>query len=113
MGKELTREDLIELLNKLKIPVSEGTPKDEDIEEEVRICFWDYVWEDITASGLRYNTKVTYQISIIASEPREPKLIELKNMLNKLGLFPVIYHEYDVAKRRWHSYFALEVLENV
>lgn len=113
MARELTRENLIELLNKLKIPVSEGTPRDDEMEEETRICFWDYVWEDVTASGLKYNTKVTYQISIIASKPRETKLIELKNMLNKLEIFPTIYHEYNAETRRWHSYFALEVLENV
>lgn len=113
MEEVLTRENLIELLKKLNIPISEGTPRDEEIEEDARICFWDYVWEDVTASGLKYNTKVTYQISFIASKPREPKLLELKTMLNETGLFPTIYHEYDPETRRWHSYFSLEVLENV
>lgn len=109
----MTKPELIELLNSLRIPVNEGTPEDTEVEAEVRICFWDYLWEDITASGENYNTNVTYQISVIADNPRHTKLIELKHSLNEIGLFPTIQHEYDVKTRRWHSFFSLEVLENV
>ena len=109
----MSKEELVELLNSLNVPISEEVPKDDDIEEEIRIHFWDYMWEDITASGTNYNTKVTYQISIIADKPRQPKLLELKRELNKRKLFPNIQHEHLIEKRRIHSFFSLEVFENI
>lgn len=109
----MTKQELVELLKELEIPISENTPQDQDMETEIRICFWDYNWEDITASGKDYNTNVTYQISVIADKPRHPKLLELKNKLNNKGLFPTIQHEYLTEKRRIHSFFYIEVLENI
>ena len=109
----MTKSELVELLNGLNIPVNEGTPEDETMEASVRVCFWDYNWEDLTASGKEYNTNVTYQVSVIADVPRHPKLIELKHKLNEIGLFPNIQHEHIIEKRRIHSFFSLEVLENV
>lgn len=109
----MNKEELVELLKELKVPLSEAAPKDDDIEEEIRIHFWDYIWEDISASGSNYNTNVTYQVSVIADKPRHPKLLELKKKLNESGLCPTIQHEYLAEKRRVHSFFSLEVLENV
>ncbi len=109
----MSKEELLDLLKELNVPLSECSPKDEDMEEEIRIHYWDYIWEDVTASGSKYNTNVTYQISIIADRPRHPKLLELKRKLNEQNLFPVIQHEHSAEKRRVHSFFALEVLENV
>lgn len=109
----MTKEELVELLKELNIPLSECSPKDDNIEEEIRIHFWDYVWEDITASGSNYNTKVTYQVSVIADKPRHSKLLELKRKLNNKGLNPIIQHEYNIETRRVHSFFSLEVLENI
>lgn len=109
----MTKEELVKLLKSLNVPLSECSPADDDMETEIRIHFWDYIWEDLTASGTNYNTNVTYQISVIADKPRHPKLLELKQELNKLGLFPTIQHEYLTEKRRVHSFFSLEVLENV
>lgn len=109
----MTKPELIKLLKELKIPVNEGTPSDENIEAPEVLYFWDYLWEDLTASGKEYNTNVTYQISFLAEKPRSPKLLELKHKLNGLGLFPTMQHEYDPETRRWHSFFPLEVLENV
>lgn len=109
----MTKEELVDLLKELQVPLSEATPKDDDIEEEIRIHFWDYIWEDITASGSNYNTNVTYQISVIADKPRHPKLLELKRKLNEKGFFPIIQHERSTENRRVHSFFSLEVLENV
>lgn len=109
----MTKEELVELLKELNVPLSECSPKDVDIEEEIRIHFWDYVWEDTTASGSNYNTNVTYQISVIADKPRHSKLLELKRKLNNKGLFPIIQHEYNAETRRVHSFFSLEVLENI
>lgn len=109
----MTKSELEELLRSLDIPVNEGTPEDKKMEASIRVCFWDYNWEDNTASGSNYNTIVTYQISIIADRPRHPKLIELKHKLNEMGLFPSIQHEHLIEKRIVHSFFSLEVLENV
>ena len=109
----MTKQELVDLLKELKVPLSESTPRDEDMEKEIRICYWDYIWEDLTASGSNYNTNVTYQISVIADKPRHPKLIELKNKLNRIGLFPTIQHEYLTEQRRIHSFFSLDVLENI
>lgn len=109
----MTKKELVELLKKIAVPLSECSPSDDDMEAEIRICYWDYIWEDLTASGTNYNTNVTYQVSVIADKPRHPKLLELKQELNKLGLFPTIQHEYITEKRRIHSFFSLEVLENV
>lgn len=109
----MTKTELEELISSLKIPYNEGTPNDKVIEDPEIIYFWDYLWEGLTASGKEYNTNVTYQISFLAEIPRSSKLLELKHKLNDLGLFPSIQHEYNPETRRWHSFFALEVLENV
>lgn len=109
----MIKQELVDLLNALKIPVNEGVPEDDAVEAEIRICFWDYLWEDITASGKEYNTNVTYQISVLADKPRHSKLLQLKHELNAIGLFPTIQHEYNPETRRWHSFLAIEVLENV
>lgn len=109
----MTKPELVELLDSLEIPVNEGTPNDNNIEKPEIVYFWDYIWEDIVASGENYNTNVTYQISFLAEVPRSKKLLELKHKLNNVGLHPSIQHEYDPETRRWHSFFSLEVLENV
>lgn len=109
----MTKAELVELLAELKIPISECTPQDDDMEAERRVCFWDYIWEDVVASDSNYNTNVTYQISFVANRPRDSKLLELKNKLNSKGIFPVIQHEYIVEKKRVHSFFSIEVLENI
>lgn len=109
----MKKEELVELLKELKVPVSESTPQDNDMEADFRVCFWDYVWEDITASGSNYELNVTYQISVIASKPRHKKLLELKKKLNEKGIFPKIQHEYFPEKRRTHSFFSIEVVEEI
>lgn len=109
----MTKKELVELLENLNVPLSEATPDDSDMEEEIRICYWDYVWDPISASGFEYNTIVTYQISVIADKPRHPKLLELKNKLNDIGLLPRIQHEYITSDRRIHSYFSIDVEENI
>lgn len=109
----MTKQELVDLLKELNVPLSESTPRDKDMEKEIRICYWDYNWEDLTASGSNYNTNVTYQISVIADKPRHPKLIELKNKLNQIGLFPTIQHEHLTEQRRIHSFFSLDILENI
>lgn len=109
----MTKQEYMDLLDELDIPVSEGTPKDDDMEEEIRIHLWEYIWEDNVASGQDYNTIVTYQTSIIANKPRHPKLLELKKKLNSKGYHPQIQHEHLIKKRRVHSFFSIDLLENI
>ena len=109
----MTKSELIELLTFPKVPLSEGTPEDKNIEASVRINFWEYLWEPLVASGKEYNTKVTYQVSIIADLPRCETVIALKRRMEEIDLHPIIQIEYDVEDRRWHYFFPVEVYENV
>ena len=109
----MTKQELEELLDKLEVPISESTPKDDEMEKEIRIHYWDYNWDDNMASGQEYNTIVTYQVSVVADRPRHPKLLELKKLLNNAGYHPSIQHEYLTEPRRIHSFFSIDVLENI
>lgn len=109
----MTKNELEDLLDKLEVPVSEGAPKDNEMEEEIRIHFWDYNWEDNMASGQDYNTIVTYQVSVVADKPRHLKLLKLKKLLNEAGYHPSIQHEHLSEQRRVHSFFSIDVLENI
>lgn len=111
--KLMSKEELIELLKELEVPLSEGPPKDSDVEENERINFWDYNWEDLMASGENYNTMVTYQISIVANKPRSATLLKAKKKLNDKGYHPQIQHEHLIEQRRVHSFFSIDVLENI
>lgn len=111
--KLMSKEELVQLFKELNVPISEGPPKDDDIEVDIRINFWDYNWEDLMASGKDYNTIVTYQVSVIANIPRHKKLLELKKKLNNRGYHPQIQHEHLIEKRRVHSFFSIDVLENI
>lgn len=109
----MTKNELGELLDSLNIPIAEGIQNDKDTNAPVRICYWEYVWEPLMASDKEYNTNVTYQISVFADMPRHKKLLELKKALNNKGIYPIIQHEYVAKDKRFHSYFAIEVQENV
>lgn len=111
--KLMSKEELNELLKELEVPLSEGPPKDEDIEDDERINFWDYNWEDLMASGENYNTIVTYQISIVANKSRSATLLKAKKKLNDKGYHPQIQHEHLIEQRRVHSFFSIDVLENI
>ena len=109
----MTKKEFEELLDELNIPVSEGAPKDEQIDEEVRLNYWEYNWDDNMASGEDYNTVVTYQVSLIAEKPRHPKLLELREKLHEKGLHPSIQHEHLIEERHIHSFFSIDLLENI
>lgn len=109
----MTKEELETLLDSLEIQVNEGILNDTNTNVYPRIVYWEFVWDSLTASGNEYDTKVTYQLSFFSKVPRDPKLIELKHKLNEKGLFPVIQHEYIQKDNHFHSYLAIEVLENV
>ncbi len=109
----MEKQELIKILQSINIPVSEGIQNDKDINKFPRIVFWEYYWEPMPASGEVYNTKVTYQISFFSDIPRHQKLLELLKALHEKGIKPAVEHEYVQDERYFHSYFAVEVLENV
>lgn len=109
----MTKEDLERIFKELNIEANEGITNLDKNDVLPRIVYFDYVWKDITASGMIYDTLVTYQISFRSSKPRDEKLIELKNRLAINDLFPDIYIEYIENKKEWHSYFSIDVLENL
>ena len=109
----MTKEKLIEVLEKLNIPVNEGVTHSSNINKCPRVVFWDYLWEDQMASGNNFNILVTYQISFYSNTSRDMKLIELKQLLNHEGIHPIISHEYIEKDRVFHSFMAIEVMEDV
>ena len=109
----MNKNDLEELLGKLNIPVNEGIQNDSNTNADPRIVFWEYGWEPVVASNNEYNTKVIYQISFFSRIPRHPKLLELKKELNQKKIFSYIEHEYVKDKKCFHSFFPVEVLENI
>lgn len=107
----MSKEELSILLHSLEIPVNEGVTSDKNEGLYPRIVYWDYIWEDVVASGNEYEIKTTYQISFYSMSPKHKKLMELRDKLRSKDLHPTIYHEYVEQDKVFHSYFALEVIE--
>lgn len=109
----MNKNELEKILEGLNIPFNEGISNDKYQNTFPRIVYWDFLWEPFTASGKEYNTLVTYQLSFYSDIPRHPKLIELKKVLEKKNIHIRIEHEYVETKKCWHSYFGIEILENI
>lgn len=109
----MNKSELVKLIQSLEITSNEGISSDKNKNVYPRIIYWDYVWESQVASNKEYDTLVTYQISFMSNIPRHPKLIDLKHKLNEKNIFPTFQHEYVEEDKFWHSYFAIDVLENV
>lgn len=109
----MNKTEYIALLTSLAVPFNEGIQNDTNKNADPRIIFWDYVWNPIVASNKKYNTTVTYQTSFYSKTPRHEKLLELISKLAAKQIYVVVYHEYNQEDKIHHSYFALEVLENV
>lgn len=110
----MNKEELIELLQSLEIPVNEGESSVSNSTKYPRVVFWDYVWQDQVASDDTYVTVETYQVSFFSKTPRHEKLLELRNKLRERGLRPQFFHEFIEDKEKnqkyYHSYFNLEIL---
>lgn len=110
----MTKQELSELLHSLNIAVNEGIQNDKNVNTYPRVVYWDYVIDYVRSSGTGDYDLITYQISFFSKMPRDSKLLELRKTLKeKYNLFPTIYIEYIENKQEFHSYFSLEVLENV
>ena len=108
----MTKKELSDILKSVGIPVNEGVTSPANFDSLPRIVYWAYLWEDRIASGQNYDAVNTYQISFYSDVPSDEKLLELRDILRKKGLHPAISHEYVDADRVWHSYFALEVIDD-
>lgn len=109
----MTKPELLAIFEALDIPYHEGIQYMDDNTKYPQIVFFEYTWEDEMASGNNYTTTVSYQISFRSMKPRDRKLLELKKLLNNNGIHPIIQHEYIESKREWHSFFPIEVNEDV
>ena len=109
----MTKKELIETLQKLDIPFNEAILSDDDVDSFEHINCWDYVWTPLPASSSSYSFTVTYQISFISGKPRSEKLLELIKLLLEQNYPVQVYHEYIAKNRHWHSYFSLDVLEDI
>lgn len=109
----MTKDELENIFKNCNIVYNEGIQYMDYNEVYPQIVFFEYRWEDIIASGKKNNTVVNYQISFRSLQPRDPNLLKLKQLLNEKEIYPTISHEYIKDKREFHSYFAVEVLEDV
>lgn len=117
MSDYMTKEDLSKLLKSLGCAVNEGITSDENQSKYPRIVYWPYVEKDVVASGEGYVNLVTYQISIFDRVPQSQIYKNLRKLLRKKGFTPEFYHEYieedPIFKKAWHTYFSLDVLEEI
>lgn len=112
----MTKDNFIELLKELNVPISEGEQDDANKSNIFpRILFFDYLWSFNVSSSEIYDSLVTYQISFFSRVPRDEKIINLiKKLLNKKCLTSTIKKEYVEANGGfWHYYFEIELEENV
>lgn len=109
----IRKEELIALLTQLGIPFNEGISSEDNNNITPRVVFWEFMWSPQSASSKTYNTVVTYQVSMYSNRPRDPKLVELKNLLGENGLRPIISHEFVEDLRQFHSYLAIDVIETL
>lgn len=113
----MTKKELSTLLHKIDgVAIGEGEQFLDSGDTYPKIAYWEYVWTDTMASGDDYHTIVTYQVSFLSKKPRDPKLIELKKLLNADDLHPVIYSEYSTGQNKageYHSYFSIDVVEDL
>ena len=109
----MDKSELEKILASLDIPYNEGIQNDKNTNVYPRIVYWEYGWNPIMGSGKEYDTKVIYQVSFFSKIPRHPKLIKLKKKLAEVGLNPYIEHEYVQKEQYWHSFFSVEVVENL
>lgn len=104
----MNRTELVNLLKSLNIPINEGVTSQKNFGALPRIDFWEFVMEDVVASGVDYDEIDTYQISFYSKIPRDPKLLELRDKLRKMNIHPTIQIEINEKDRIVHSYFSLE-----
>lgn len=112
----MTKTELVELINSTNITARENELYLEDLKTFPKIAYWEYIIEDVMASGDDYETVVTYQVSFASRTARPAELLTLKRAFNAAGYHPVIYHETLPATNgpAWHHYyFRVEITEEM
>lgn len=112
----MTKTELVELINSIGITARENELYLEDLKTFPKIAYWEYIIEDVMASGDDYETVVTYQVSFASRTARPAELLTLKRVFNAAGYHPVIYHETLPATNgpAWHHYyFRVEITEDM
>ena len=112
----MTKAELVELIESAGVTARENELYLEDMKSFPKIAYWEYIIEDVMASGDDYDTVVTYQVSFAARTTRPTELLKLKKAFNDAGYHPVIYHETLKATNgpAWHHYyFRVEITEEM
>ncbi len=113
----MKKSELSELLHEVGVPVNEGITSEGNLNKYPRIIYWPYIEQDGTASGEEYYNQATYQVSLFSRTPQCEEYKKMRKLLRERGLHPVFYHEYvekdPVFARTWHTYFALDVTEEL
>lgn len=109
----MNKIEFIGLLKELGIQINEGITPEKAKGTYPRIVIWPYVSEFQAASGTAYNDVKTYQVSFMSTSVDDPKLRELRLKMLKKHLMPPISHEYIEDDRIWHSYFSVDLIEDV
>lgn len=112
----MTKTELVELINSTGITARENELYLEDLKTFPKIAYWEYIIEDVMASGDDYETVVTYQVSFASRTARPAELLTLKRAFNAAGYHPIIYHETLPATNgpAWHHYyFNVEIEEKM
>ena len=109
----MTKKELETLILNVGMPFNEGISSEDNKEQFPRLVFWEFLWDPQSASDIDYNTVVTYQLSVYTRTPRDPYLIALKDALAKKGLRPTIQHEFIEDERYFHSFMAVDIVENL
>ncbi len=109
----MNKDEFVELLKGLGIQINEGITPEKAKGNYPRIIMWSYVSEFQAASGSAYNDVKTYQVSFMSMSVDDPKLQELRTKMLVKHLLPRINHEYIEEDRIWHSFFSVDLIENV
>ena len=113
---KMTKAELVNIIESADVTARENELYLEDMKTFPKIAYWEYIIEDIMASGGDYETVVTYQVSLAARASRPQELLTLKKAFNDAGYHPVIYHETLSATNgpAWHHYyFRVEITEEM
>ena len=78
----MTKEQLVELIESVGITAREDELYLEDTKKFPKIAYWEYIIEDVMASGDDYETVVTYQVSFASRKARPQELLRLKRAFN-------------------------------
>lgn len=109
----MKKSELIEILNSIGIPAEEGESNIDNAKIYPRIVYWDYIWQDVMASGNNYAEVETYQISFFSKKPRCKELLQLRNILRENKIHPLFTHEFVKEKNMdtgvYHTYFSVDI----